>query len=315
MDKLSVVHANELVEASYSLSIDELRIIALASTKVDSRSSNVGEIRIDVSEFKKAYGLDHGRVYSDLRDAVKSIMRKPIRLFDGKEVLELAWLSSNRYRIDDGSYIMIKFSNEIEPYLFELKDRFTSINFEYAAKLNTPFSFRLYQWLYRAKKLNKNKKGEVVEVFFEVNWMKSQTALLGEYERWGDFNERVLKPAIERINANTDLSVIYESIKTGRKVTAVKFTYVVEVGSEEKPLRPRLTRRPKVTKGSHEEGVWMRKNLALLLDYEAKLKAYDKAAKLTLPDLRKMLEYASVAEKELQIRLSDELKKRQAKRK
>ena len=109
--------------------IDELRIIALASTKVDSRSSNVGEIRIDVSEFKKAYGLDHGRVYSDLRDAVKSIMRKPIRLFDGKEVLELAWLSSNRYRIDDGSYIMIKFSNEIENYLFELKDRLTSIHF------------------------------------------------------------------------------------------------------------------------------------------------------------------------------------------
>ncbi|TOC12311.1 plasmid replication protein, partial [Vibrio parahaemolyticus] len=209
MGKLSVVHANELVEASYALSIDELRVIALASTKVDSRNSNVGEVRIDVSEFKKAYGLNHGRVYSDLREAVKSIMRKPIRLFDGKEVLELAWLSSNRYRIDDGSYVTIKFSNEVEPYLFELKDRFTAINFEYAARLNTPFSFRLYQWLYKAKKLNKNKKGDVVEVHFEVDWMKSQAALIGEYERWGDFNDRVLKPAIEKINANTDLSIIY----------------------------------------------------------------------------------------------------------
>ncbi|MCA2494100.1 replication initiation protein [Vibrio alginolyticus] len=314
MSKLTIVHANELVEASYSLSIDELRIIALASTKVDSRKKNIGEIRIDVSEFKEAYGLAHGRVYSDLRDAVKSIMRKPIRLFDGKEVLELAWLSSNRYRIDDGSHVIIEFSPKVEPYLFEMKERFTAINFEHAARLNTPFSFRLYQWLYKAKKLNKNKKGEVVEVIFEVDWMKSQTALIGEYERWEAFKRKVLTPAVEKINANTDLSVIYKPIKTGRKVTAVKFTYVVEVGSIEKPLRPRLARRPKVLKGSHEEGVWMRKNLALLLDYEAKLKAYDAEAKLTLPDLRKMAEYASIAEPELQQRLKKEIEERTTKK-
>ena len=313
MSNLTIVHANELVEASYSLSIDELRVIALASTKVNSKQKNVGEIRIDVSEFKKAYGINHGSVYSDLRDAVKSIMRKPVKMFDGQKVQEYSWLVKNEYFVDDGSYVIVEFSKYIEPYLFELKDRFTTINFEFAAKLNTPFSFRLYQWLYKAKKLNKNKNGDVVEVNFDVGWMKSQTALFGEYERWRNFNDRVLKPAVEKINANTDLSVIYEPIKTGRRVTAVKFTYVVEVGSEEKPLRPRLMRRPKVTKGSHEEGMWMRKNLALLLDYEAKLKAYDKAAKLTLPDLRKMIEYASVAERELQIRLSDELKTRKRK--
>ncbi|HCE2599722.1 TPA: replication initiation protein [Vibrio parahaemolyticus] len=314
MDKLTVVHANELVEASYALSIDELRVIALASTKVDSRKSNVGEIRIDVSEFKETYELSHGHVYSDLRDAVKSIMRKPIRLFDGNTVKELAWLSSNEYRTDDGSYVLIEFSNKIEPYLFELKERFTAINFEHAARLNTSFSFRLYQWLYKAKNLNNNKQGATSVVQLEVEWMKSQAALIGSYERWDVFCDKVLKPSIDRINANTDLSVIYEPIKTGRKVTAVKFTYVVEAGAFEKPLRPRLMRRPKVSKGSHEEGVWMRKNLALLLDYEAKLKAYDAEAKLNLPDLRKMAEYAAIAEPELQQRLKNEIEERTTKK-
>ncbi len=314
MNNLSVVHANELIEASYSLSMDEIRLISLASTKVDSRKTNVGEIRIDVTEFSKTYGLTHKHVYSDLRDAVKSIMRKPIRLFDGKEVLELAWLSSNRYRTDDGSYVLIEFSPKVEPYLFELKERFTAINFEYAAKLNTPFSFRLYQWLYKAKNLNNSKQGDTVSVQLELDWMKSQAALSGEYERWGDFHDYVIRPSIERINANTDLSVIYEPVKTGRKVTAVRFTYVVEEASVEKPLRPRLARRPKVKKGSHEEGVWMRKNLALLLDYETKLKAYDDEAKLTLPDLRKMAEYAAIAEPELQQRLKQEIEQRSTKK-
>lgn len=307
---LTVVHANELVEASYSLSIDELRVIALASTKVNSREANVGEIRINVAEYAEAYSLNHGRIYSDLRDAVKSIMRKPVRVFDGKKVQEYSWLVKNEYVTDSGSYVIIEFSKYIEPYLFELKERFTAINFEYAAKLNTPFSFRLYQWLYKARNLKSSRTGGTITVQIELDWMKSQAGISGEYNRWQHFNDRVISPSIDRINSNTDLSVIYEPIKTGRKVTAVKFTYVVEVGSEEKPLRPRLMRRPKVAKGSHEEGVWMRKNLALLLDYEAKLKAYDPMAKLTLPDLRKMLEYSSIAEPELKRRLAEEIEKR-----
>lgn len=311
MNRLSIVHANELVEASYSLSMDELRVIALASTKVDSRKKSIGEIRIDISEYKKAYGIRNGHVYSDLRDAVKSIMRKPIRLVEGNSVRELAWLSANEYRTDDGSYVVIEFSPKIEPYLFELKERFTAINFEYASKLNTPFSFRLYQWLYRDKKLNKSKRGDTISVDFSVDWMKLKAGLTDSYERWDVFSDKVIKPAIDKINANTDLSVIWQPIKTGRKVTAVKFTYVVETEPAlSKPLRPRLSRRPKVKKGSHEEGMWMRKNLALLLDYEAKLKAYDAEAKLTLPDLRKMLEYAAILEPELQQRLKQEIEER-----
>lgn len=315
MNNLTIVHANELVEASYSLSMDELRVIALASTKVDSRKKSIGEIRIDVSDFKKAYGVNHGHVYSDLRNAVKSIMRKPIRFFDGNVVRELAWLSSNEYRTDNGSYVVIEFSPKIEPYLFELKERFTAVNFEYASKLNTPFSFRLYQWLYRDKNFKRSKHGETISVEFEVDWMKSKSGLsANSYERWDVFSDKVIKPAIDKINANTDLSVIWRPIKTGRKVTAVKFNYVIEVGTTEKPIRPRLHRRPRVMKGSHDEGIWMRKNLMLLLNFEAKLKNYDSNMKLSLPDLRKMFEYAIIAEPELQQRLKEEIKIRTKKK-
>lgn len=319
MDNLTVVQANELVEASYSLSMNEMRLIALACTKFNSKSDSpekVGVIRIDINEFINAYGVENKNIYSDLRDAVRSVMRKPIKLYNEQTEMfeEYAWLTKNAYSKTDGSHVLMQFSPAIEPYLFELKKRFTSINFRYAAKLNTPFSFRLYQWLYKAKNLNSSKSGDVVTVQLEIDWMKSQAALNGAYDRWEAFNRKVLTPAIERINVNTDLSVIYEPIKTGRKVTAVKFSYVVESSAVKKPLRPRLFRRPKVVKGSHEEGVWMRKNLALLLGYESKLKKYDPEAKLSLPDLRKMAEYASIAEPELQQRLKKEIEERTTKK-
>jgi plasmid replication initiation protein len=289
-----------------------MRVLALASTKIDSRKSKVGEIRINVSEYDRAYGITNKRSYGDLRDAVKSIMRKPIKLVEGSKIRELSWLVMNEYEADDyGSHVLIEFSPKIEPYIFDLKERFTSISFEYAARLNTAFSFRLYQWLKKVQNLNENKSNGSVEVIFSIDWMKEQAQIKGEHTRWGHFHDRVIKPAIEKINLNTDISVFYKPVKSGRKVTAVKFNYVVEKDSScTKPIRPRLYRRPKVIKNSHEEGIWMRKNLALLLEYETQLKRYDDKEKLALTDLRKIAEYASICDRITEDRARKEIELR-----
>ncbi|MBT0036996.1 replication initiation protein [Vibrio alginolyticus] len=317
MDNLTVVHSNELIEASYNLSLDEVRLISFVASKIDSRKPNIGEIKIYPNQFAEAFGLDSHNMHRHLIHAIKSLANKSVTMrYDEHNNMVLPWLSVGIYarQPNENSHVIVEFSQRIEPYLFELKERFTAINFEYAVRLNTPFSFRLYQWLIKAKNLNKNKQGEAVVVELEIDWMKTQAGLNGDYERWGNFNDWVLKPAIEKINRNTDISVTWQPIRTGKKITAVRFIYALEKTTQSKPARPRLHRRPKVKAGSHEEGMWMRKNLALLLDYEAKLKAYDAEAKLNLPDLRKMAEYAAIAEPELQQRLKKEIEERTTKK-
>jgi plasmid replication initiation protein len=316
MDDLSVVHANELVEASYSLSINEIRVIALACTKYDSRKGCSGEVRISVSEFAKLFSIENKRTYGDLRDAVKSIMRKPIKLYDSnnKEAIELAWLTKHRYSAGEtGSCVYVKFSPEIEPYLFELKERFTKIDFKYAARLNTPFSFRLYQWLKKSEHIRSNKHNGVVIVELGLNWMQERSQF-GNYKRWGDIKERAIQPAINKINSETDLSVMWEPVKSGRSVYAVKFSYVIEKAAFAKPIRPRLYRRPKVVKGSHEEGSWMRKNLSLLLSYREELKKYDSSAKLDIKDLERIAEYSSICDRVIHKKALKELVERRSKK-
>ena len=317
MDQLTIVQANDLVDASYSLSINEMRLISLAATMFDSRKSNCGEIKIFVADFKKAYGIDYCDIYPQLREAVKSIMRKPIKLYDSEinEVNELAWLVGNKYNpSSDGSYVSMTFSPLIEPYLFELKERFTKIDFKYAAKLNTPFSFRLYQWLKKVEHLNKNKNGDTVSIELENQWMKDQAQIIGKYTDWRDFKKYVIVPAVDKINNETDLSVMWEPIKTGRAISGVRFSYVVEIGAFAKPIRPRLKRRPKVIKGSHEEGSWMRANLKLLLDYEAELNTYDSSAKLDIKDVERIAEYSSICDRVTHQRALQELSQRRTKR-
>ncbi|MCD9504791.1 RepB family plasmid replication initiator protein [Photobacterium phosphoreum] len=310
--QLTIVHANELVEASYSLNLSELRLIALASASVDSRAENIGELSISVQDYIEAYNVKSKNVYAELKDAVKSIMRKPIIIKDDSgNVKEISWLLSNQYNVqENSSSISMQFSPLIEPYLFELKERFTVINFQYAARLNTPFSFRLYQWLLRAKNMRKSAEGGTVCVELTVEWMKDAAQISNSYSEWRDFNKRVLTPAIDKINTVTDIYVNCEPVKKGRSVHAVKFNYVLEKLGLEKPARPRLARRPKVTKGSHEEGMWMRKNMKILSDYEVALKQYDSQEQLTLPDLKKLAEYSSICDSYLHNRCLKEIKQR-----
>lgn len=301
--KLSIVHSNELVEASYSLTVDELRLLNLALTKVDSRKPNPGQIDVYPEEFAQKFNLCSHNIWRNMKNAVSEIMRKPIsfNLLDDNGKLKrinLSWLVMSEYYVDqnDGSKISIEFSPKLEPYLFELKSKFTNLNFEFAGRLTTPFSFRLYQWLIKAKHLDRAKEGDSVSVVLDVDWMKDTAGIKGQYERWVDFKKFVITPAIDQINAKTDISVIWQPIKQGRAVKSVQFNYVVEAAAFAKPVRPRLKRRPKVVKGSHEEGIWMRKNLSLLLDYEKALKEYDDKAKLDIKDVERIVEYSAICD-------------------
>ena len=312
--ELTIVHSNDLIEASYNLSIDEMRLISYVATQIDSRKANVGEVKIYPSEFADAFGLNRNNMHRNLNNAIKSLATKAVTMpLDNKRNIVLPWLGMGIYdrQPNDSSHVIVAFSQYIEPYLFELKNHFTVTKFEQTVKLNTPFSFRLYQWLIKARNLEHSKVGQSIQIVLEIDWIKKQAALNNKYNDWRNFSKFVIQPAIDKINLNTDISVIWKPLKKGRQIFAIQFNYVLEKDpSCIKPIRPRLYRRPKVMKGTHEEGVWMRKNLALLLEYEAQLKRYDDKEKLALTDLRKIAEYASICDRITEDRARKEIELR-----
>ena len=305
-NELTVVHSNELVEAAYNLNIDEMRLIIMCASKVDSRLPNVGEIRIYPDEYAGVFGLSKSSVYKTLIKSVRNLANKSVTLNLSTEKEQvLPWLARGVYsrQPHDSSFVIIEFSKYIEPYIYELKNYFTVINFQYASRLNTPFSFRLYQWLIKYKNLesHKNEVG-AIELDLTLEEMKQRANLVGSYERWDVFKTKVIDPAVEKINERTDISVSWKPLKEGKKVTGIKFFYVNERDSTRiKPSRPRLFRRPQVIKNSHAEGVWLRKNLSLLLNYEQALFDYDPKLKLSVSDLKKTIEIYEALGENLEI--------------
>ena len=310
MNDLTIVQHNDLIASSYKLDIDEMRLLNLALTKIDSRKSDIGAIAIYPNEFAEMFNLSKNNIWRNMKKSILSLMTKPVKIrskdeFGKLEETVIAWLGSTKYYVnqEDGSKIELQFTSQIAPYLFELQGNFTKINFEYASRLTTPFSFRLYQWLTKEHRI---KQGQYYDLTMTLAEIKESAQLDKSYPRWVDFKKRVLSPAIEAINQRTNLSVSYIVTKQGNKVHSLTFTYIDEMQkassaeikgecysfAEQKPMRPRLLRRPKVKKGSHEEGEWQKANYQKLSLYQEQLKAWDKTARLTIPDLKKFIEYS-----------------------
>lgn len=328
MKDLTIVQSNELIASSYRLDIDEMRLLNLALTKVDSRKPNIGKIEIFPREFAEMFNLNPNMIWRNMKKSVLGLMQKPIKLQFNDEkgrVKEriISWLDEAVYYAnqEDSSKIEIEFSRKIEPYLFELQGNFTKINFEFASHLNTPFSFRLYQWLTAEHRI---KPGQYYELTMTLEEIKQSAQLDNSYKLWDDFKRRVITPAIDAINQKTNLSVSYTVTKQGRAVHSLTFSYIDELAkitkslengeavelSNKKPLRPRLIRRPRVTKGSHAEGEWQRSNLKLLAQYQTDLKNWDSTARLTIPDLRKLIEYSRLFAQDIHDTAVKELEKR-----
>lgn len=328
MKNLTIVHHNDLIASSYRFDINEMRLINLALTKIDSRSANIGMIDIYPEEFAEMFNLSKKNIWRNMKNSVLSIMQKPVKI----QILDkhghrkeriINWFEEAVYYVDqsDSSKIQMEFSRRIEPYLFELQGNFTKVNFEYASRLSTPFSFRLYQWLVREHRI---KKEQYYDLTMSLEEVKTSALLDKSYPIWSNFKMRVIDPAIDAINQKTNLSLSYTVTKKGGKVHSLTFTYIDELQkakkaledgkeftfSEQKPIRPRLLRRPKVKKGSHEEGEWQKKNLSKLSLYQEQLNAWDSSARLTLPDLRKLIDYSRLFNSKLHSKAVKELQER-----
>lgn len=295
--KKFISQGNDLIEGSYSMTIDELRLLNLALSKIDSVSGKPDKpYRITSSEFGSTYGIQNP--YSRLRQATRQMLRKPVTMYVWSEKqqrlegIERPWFEEIRYTVEgDNQYIIVEFSNKISDQIYDLKRCFTQINFKELVGLESSFSVRLYCWLVRSK-VDSNCNS----VVFGVDWMLKRSGITAKYTRFSDVRRRVIDPAVSDINRNTSLSVVSNPVRCGRKISAIEFIFLDEkeaaTGVLAKPKRKRLLNRPHVAKGSHKEGEWAKKNINIIRQSfsELELSGYP----LDLRDMRKLIDYFNI---------------------
>lgn len=289
---LVVVKANSLIEASYRLSIDEVRILALTIGSMDP-NSNQQVFDFTVADFVREFPeINLDNAYKQIQGAIKRIYERSVKTEDKDRVTEFRWVSSRTYFKKEGRF-RIAMTNEVMPYLTQLKGQFTKYQLRNISSFNSVHSIRIYELITQYRKVGERE--------ITIEELKKWLQVEDKYPRFNNFKQWVLEPSIAEINEKSDLMVSVEQIKRGRTIHALKFlispkkqaTQAVEnTENLTKSGRPKLPQRPQVKKGTDAEAKWARECIKVLEDWRKTLK--ERGEKLSTSDLELLCSYYKI---------------------
>lgn len=246
---LVVVKANSLIEASYRLSIDEIRILALTIGTMNPKSDQK-IFDFTVADFVREFPeISMDNAYKQIQAAIKRIYDRSVRTEDSTRVTEFRWVSSRTYFKKEGRF-RIAMTDEVMPYLTQLKGQFTQYQLKNIAYFNSVHSIRIYELITQYRNVGNRE--------ITVEDLKKWLQVEDNYSRWNNFKARVLDPAIAEINEKSDLIVGVEQIKRGRTIIALRFGIKPKQAVEKsknftKDGLTKLPQRPQVKAGSQAE--------------------------------------------------------------
>ena len=221
-----VVKDNSLINASYTLSLVEQRLILLAIIEARETGNGVDTntfLEIHAQHYADRFHIDINNAYSMLSEAVASLFNRQVTYMtiDEKrnkpEKRVVRWVSGISY-VEGAGIVKLRFAPEIVPLITRLEQNFTSYELMQVANLNL-YATRLYELLVSWRSTGKTP-------IIEINDFRSKIGLqVNEYKPMNNFKNRVLDPAIKQINEHTDITVSYEQHKTGRSITGFSFKF------------------------------------------------------------------------------------------
>ncbi|TOQ37633.1 replication initiation protein, partial [Vibrio parahaemolyticus] len=126
---------------------------------------------------------------------------------DKKE--EIRWIQGRAKYFTGEGKIELVFSDLIMPYLTQLKGQFTSIAVKNVSALKRTYSIRIYELLMQFKKTG--------DRLISVDDFRSMLGLEKKYSQFKRLNDDVIKPAIQELNEKSDLIVLVDTVKKGRR--------------------------------------------------------------------------------------------------
>jgi plasmid replication initiation protein len=226
IQNLTVYKANEVIEAGYKLTLNEQRVVLACIAQVDSANALLvtDEFELSAKDFAVIFSVSETNAYAALIDVAEALFNRYVVVENPEpkrpkiKRLKMRWISSIKYLGDEGEgKIILRFAQDILPYLSELKRAFTRYKLEHIGKMTSIYAIRLYELLAQWQSVGKRE--------VELDWLKEQFEITDQYADMSDFKKRVLDPAVKDINDHSNFQVSWTQRKTGRRVTHLVFTF------------------------------------------------------------------------------------------
>lgn len=203
-------------------SLGELKILDTYISRINAGDDSRRTVIFTKEEYEHLMGLTCVD-YRTLQKNTKGLLGKVVELeMPNKEYLQFVLFEQARYHKDEyGKPIIELTCTNLAKDLFFCIDKYHYFKYalENVIKLTRKASYLMYVYVWH-NKYKKQWSIDLNELRDKVLDCKGQES----YQEYKIFKNRVLEPAVKEVNAKTNCRFTYEPIKTGRKVTKIRFT-------------------------------------------------------------------------------------------
>jgi plasmid replication initiation protein len=207
---------NALTTAYYNYTELQMDLMMFLISKLRSTTDDL-VYHLPVLELSDLTGKSYN--YNYLQSATEDMGSRMFKVKTGKGLKQVWMFQSVNYADGSGS-IEMRLSQDILPYLFDLKSNFTTYEIHAALKLSSKYAKRIYpmcsQW-----------KDKDATPIFELHELKEILGLVDGkkelYPLYANLKKRVLDISIDQINQLTDLHLELVEVKKGRAISAIGF--------------------------------------------------------------------------------------------
>lgn len=227
MENNLVSQSNDLVSASYVMSVGEKELLLACISKIDSRPNRENEVTkqtkfiISVDTMKNLFYKDttRGNAYRDLKKAADRLFDREVTIrLDKNKRLRTRFVSGVLFDPDNAE-ITVTFAEDILPYLTELSANFTKYRLHEVAELSSVHAIRLYELI--VMWTNQYQYSKVLD----LHDFKEIMGVADKYKKFSQLRERVIDKAIEEINEKTNYTVSVSYKKVVRTYTSMNLKF------------------------------------------------------------------------------------------
>ena len=220
-ENLLIQKSNPLLCLSETgMTLSELKILDVYLSRINSHEPDKRCVRFEKGEFEKLLG-NTWMHKDDLIKRLKNLFQV-IEIVDERYPKRINCVSlfekASCEQDEDGLWqIDLMCTQSAMEYIFNIENLgYLKYRLKSVVNITSRYSYILYLFL------EKNGYQGTLEVSLGI--LKKMLNCTGEsYEKFKVFNDRILKNCQKEINAKTDISYTYSTIKKGRNVVAVKF--------------------------------------------------------------------------------------------
>lgn len=213
-----VIHHNYLIEAKYSVSLQEKRLILLMSSQIQKDDKDLQIYNFSVQELCNLFQIKNKNIYKEIDDVISKLFTRILTLKNLTEdsTTKISWLTYAKYWHGKG-LIQLSFNQKLKPYLLEIQKKFTKISIGEIIGLRSVYAIRIFELLKQYENLGTRT--------FKIGELKSYCGISNnQYALYSNLKSKVLEISKREINSKTNYIVDYKEIKESRKVVEIEWT-------------------------------------------------------------------------------------------